>query len=119
MLRMQIYLILALIFSLLIAVFAIQNSAIVTISFLLWEKPLSLVLLILGSVAIGALIMFLLGSFKSIGFIRKQKELTNTNNKLSERIKELETKVAELETEEQKETEHSEQVLLSEEQSEQ
>ena len=120
MLRMQIYLILALLFSLLIATFAIQNTAVVTISFLFWERPVSLVLLILGSVAIGALTMFLLGAFKSLGFLRKQKELTSTNNKLNAKIMELEKKLTELEEEQKKEDMgEQEQILVSGEQSEQ
>lgn len=118
---MQIYLILALIFSILIATFAIQNTAIVTIGFLFWEAPVSLVLLILGSVAIGALTMFLLGAFKSIGFLRKQKEVSANNIKLNEKVMELEKKIVELEEEKKKEEKTAEQesVLAGEGQSEQ
>ena len=58
--------------------------------------------------------MFLLGAFKSLGFLRKQKELTSTNNKLNAKIMELEKKISELEVEQEKENmDEQEQILVS------
>ncbi|QDR80850.1 LapA family protein [Sporomusa termitida] len=45
----------AFIFALLVAVFAVQNSLAVTVSFLVWSFQTSLVIIILGSAAFGAL----------------------------------------------------------------
>jgi putative membrane protein len=48
-------LLLALVFSLLVAAFAIQNSLPVTVSFAVWSFQTSLVLVILGAATFGAL----------------------------------------------------------------
>ncbi|MDT8901024.1 LapA family protein [Anaeroselena agilis] len=48
-------LVLALVFALLVAVFAIQNSLPVTVAFLAWSFQTSLVLVILGAAIFGAL----------------------------------------------------------------
>ena len=55
---MQGYLVSALIFALLVAIFAIQNTTVVVINFLMWEFHTSLVLVILGSALLGALLYF-------------------------------------------------------------
>ena len=80
---MQVYLILALIFALLVAAFAIQNTAVVTINFLFWEGSISLVLVILGSVAAGALLFFVLGVIKQFANNRERKELLKAKERLS------------------------------------
>ncbi|MDR3592949.1 MAG: LapA family protein [Negativicutes bacterium] len=49
------YLILALAFSLVVAVFAIQNSLPVSVAFLSWSFQTSLVIVILGAATLGAL----------------------------------------------------------------
>ena len=86
----QIYLVIALIFALLVAVFAVQNTRTVDINFIVWQlKDISLVLVILGSAAIGAVVVFLLGAFKQIKMFRKGKELEREVTALNKEIAEL------------------------------
>ena len=58
--------VLALIFCLLIAVFALANNQMVEINYLYGSVELSAVLVILGSAALGALVVFILGLVKNI-----------------------------------------------------
>ncbi len=51
----MLYLLFALVFSLVVAAFAIQNSLPVTVSFVTWSFQTSLVIVILGSAIFGAL----------------------------------------------------------------
>jgi len=90
---MQLYLVGALLFALLVALFAVQNTMMVKIAFLLWQFEVSLVLVILGAASFGALCVFLVGMFKNIGSWRKQRELEGKNKVLSEKVKELEEKL--------------------------
>ena len=72
---MPVYLVLGLIFSIAVAVFAVQNSTRVDITLLLWQlKNISLVLVILGSALIGALSAGLFGIVKQIRLKMKIKE---------------------------------------------
>ena len=103
---MQFYLILALIFSLLVAVFAIQNTELVMVSFLTWDFSVSLVLVLLGSAAAGALVLYFLGLFKQVGAwfrirqLHSQKEgLEKQMQKLEERLKEMQAEKAAAEKE--------------------
>jgi putative membrane protein len=60
-------LLVGLVFALIIALFAIQNEVKVDVRFLGWTVPqVSLVLVILGSSAAGALIMAAIGLFKQV-----------------------------------------------------
>ncbi|MBO8127618.1 MAG: LapA family protein [Peptococcaceae bacterium] len=80
---MQFYLFLLLIFAIVVAIFAVQNAGPVTIHFLVWAfEDISLSLVVLGSVAVGAVMALI------FGFIRQLK--------LSWRIRELTAKVADL-----------------------
>lgn len=64
---MQVYLVLALLFSLCIAVFAVQNASQVNINLFFWQlNNISLVLVIFGSALIGALVAGLFGIVKQI-----------------------------------------------------
>lgn len=71
----MIILIISLFLALIIAIFALQNAAQVTIQFLwfLWDVPL--VLVILGAAFLGALVMFLLALWREIRIKRKEKTL--------------------------------------------
>lgn len=51
----MLYLFLALVFSLFVAIFAIQNSLAVTVSILSWSYQTSLVIIIIGAATFGAL----------------------------------------------------------------
>jgi len=53
---MQIFLFFALIISLLAVIFAVQNTAPVTVSFAIWKFPGSLALVLLAALAAGSLI---------------------------------------------------------------
>lgn len=74
---MQVYLIVALLFALIVAVFAVQNATAVDIRFLFWkidQVPLSLLILI--SVAAGAIIVFVVGAFRQLRTSMQVRELT-------------------------------------------
>lgn len=82
--RLQVYLVGALVFALLVAVFAVQNSTPVDLRFLFWEFPqISLVLIILGSTAFGALFMLLLGLARQIRTAKRIRVLDCENRKLA------------------------------------
>lgn len=72
---MQFYLIFSLIFALLVALFAIQNTMLVVVKFLFWQVELSLVLVILGSAAAGALLVLFFNLFKQYSVHREKKAL--------------------------------------------
>lgn len=64
---MQVYLFFALIFSICIAVFAVQNATKVDIDFFFWHvNQISLVLVILGSALVGFTVAGLFGIFKQL-----------------------------------------------------
>lgn len=67
-------LILTLTFALLVAIFAIQNAAIVTIKFFWITTQVPLALIIFGSVLAGALIVFLIAIYRQFRPKRKSKE---------------------------------------------
>lgn len=85
-------LILTLIFALLIAIFAIQNAVPVTIQFFWITTQVPLVLIILGSVLAGALIVFLIASYRqfrpkrkdNVTKLYKEKDKTDSQNSNSE-----------------------------------
>jgi len=87
---MQFYLILALLFSLLVAVFAIQNTEVVVISFLTWKFSVSLVLVLLGSAVSGALVLYFLGLFKQVGAWFKIRQLNSHKEGLEKQVHKLE-----------------------------
>ena len=87
---MQAYLVGALLFAVLVAIFAIQNVRPVDIRFLTWQiQEISLVLVILGSASIGAVVVFFLGTVKQIYNHRQIKELRRKNVDLEKTIQEL------------------------------
>ncbi|HWI55154.1 MAG TPA: lipopolysaccharide assembly protein LapA domain-containing protein [Desulfobacteria bacterium] len=64
---MQVYLFFALIFSICIAVFAVQNATKVDIDFFFWHiNQISLVLVIFGSALVGSTVAGLFGVFKQL-----------------------------------------------------
>ena len=82
------YVVFALMFALLGAVFALQNSTAVTVSFAVWSFETSLVLIVLGSAIVGAMISMLLAAPMQI-------RLRWALDKAKRRSAELETKLAE------------------------
>lgn len=91
---MQIFLISALVFSLLVAVFAVQNAVQVTVNFLFWNFQTSLVLVILSASVIGALIMFSVALFRQFNLAKKIKEHETRVRELEANVQELEGKIA-------------------------
>lgn len=63
---MMLMLVLALAFAVLVAVFAMQNSSTVLVSFLIWEISTSLAVVILAAAALGAIIAGSLGFVKQV-----------------------------------------------------
>lgn len=91
--HVQIYLVGALLFALLVALFAVQNTILVKVVFLVWKFEISLVLVILGAASFGALCVFLVGMFKNLSVWRKHRELESKNKLLTQKVKELEEKL--------------------------
>lgn len=88
---MQAYLIGALFFLLAIAVFVFQNTELVIVHFINWTSPeVSLAVVVLISACTGALITFLLDSFRQFKIARRIKDLTDQNVKLQKKISKLE-----------------------------
>jgi len=81
---MPIAFIFSLLFSVLVVVFALQNSMMVTINFLFVEHTISQALVILASAIFGAIIVLLLSMLKQIKQNMKIRHLTKTVNKLEE-----------------------------------
>ncbi|NLG86453.1 MAG: DUF1049 domain-containing protein [Firmicutes bacterium] len=88
-------LVLALICALLVAVFAVQNAKPVAVAFLVWRFEVSLVLIILGAAALGAVAVFLLGTLRLVQQSRSIREATQRVQQLEselERCKEQKIK---------------------------
>lgn len=81
--------ILALIFSLVIAVFAIANNQPIVVNYLYGKTEISAVVVILGAAILGALVMFLLNIFKQIKTGFRLRNLQGQVNDLSARVDEL------------------------------
>ncbi len=94
-------LIVALLFSLLIAVFAIVNNEVVAVNFLFTSVEISLVLLILGSAAVGALIMVFLSLLRHVRVGFQVRDLKKKIKALEEELKAKEALLAEREPEEE------------------
>ncbi|ABR49788.1 hypothetical protein Amet_3668 [Alkaliphilus metalliredigens QYMF] len=93
---MSVAFIFSLLFSVLVVVFALQNSAIVTINFLFVEHSISQALVILISAIFGAIIVLLLSMVKQIKSNIKIRNLTKTIHKSEEAeriLKEKEEKI--------------------------
>lgn len=79
-------LLVALLCALLVAVFALQNSLPVTVTFLVWRLEMSLVLIILGAAVLGAVAVFLLGSMT---LLKQRHQLREAQRKLKKLEDEL------------------------------
>ena len=95
----SIYLILALVFSLIIAIVALANNDTVTVSYLFGRVDLSLILLILGSACSGALVMGLFSLFRSIKIAFALREIRHLKEDLEKKLKNLEEEKLFLEAE--------------------
>jgi len=84
------YLILALVFSLIIAIMAIANTEPVTVNYIFGQANISLIILILGSAFAGALVMGLISLFRSIRAALAFRQLRHEKETLQKQLKELE-----------------------------
>jgi uncharacterized integral membrane protein len=90
--------VLALIFALIVAVFALQNAIAVDISFLTMEFSISQALVILISAAFGALVVLLLSLVRWIKFQSKLKSSAKTISALEQENKQLKMKLEAMES---------------------
>ena len=80
---MQIGFILSLVFAILVAIFAIQNSSVIVVNFLFAKVEISQALIIFISAILGAVIIMLLG-------LRREFNLKHNNKQLTKKINEME-----------------------------
>lgn len=90
---MQITYIIALLFALIVAVFAIQNAQPVTVDFMFNRFEISLALVILVSVFAGALILGFLGIFRQVKAGLKLRDANSKMKRLEQQLKETEDKL--------------------------
>ena len=83
---MQFIIVFSMIFALFIALFAIQNAAIITINLLWYKFTLSQAVVILASALFGILIMLPFDMVKRISHSIKTNELNNKIKKLNEEL---------------------------------
>lgn len=93
--NMEIKFIISLLFAILVAIFAIQNSGSVEINFLFTKFTISQAVVILSSAIVGALIVLLLGLVKQIKQNMKIKQLSKEIEMLIEERDKLQVKVDE------------------------
>lgn len=93
--NMEIKFIISLLFAILVAIFAIQNSGSVEINFLFTKFTISQAVVILSSAIVGALIVLLLGLVKQIKQNMKIKQLNKEIETLIEERDKLQVKVDE------------------------
>lgn len=87
---MVIYLVLALIFAVFVALFAVQNAGQVTINFLTWHWNTSVAVVILGAAAFGALFGALMASVREVQLKLKMRGLQSEIRRLEARVEEEE-----------------------------
>ncbi|MDI3529855.1 MAG: hypothetical protein PWQ23_1674 [Thermoanaerobacter sp.] len=92
----QYYTILALIFAIIVAIFAVFNAGTVDINFLYWHYSISQALVILLSAAIGAIIVGTIGFFGQIRYGATIRGLNKRIEELEREKEELNQKVTEL-----------------------
>lgn len=91
----NVVLVLSLLFALVVAIFAVQNNTPVDIAFLGWKlKDVSLVLIIIGSAAAGAVTVFSLGLVKQFRLKMDLRQMKVQNDKLNSQISSLEARAA-------------------------
>lgn len=89
---MQIRVMVLLLFSLVIAIFAVMNTQPVSINFFFTEAEIELIFVIIFSVLFGALFMFILSSMKQFQQSRKIRSLEKENIKLKSDLEQVITK---------------------------
>lgn len=95
---MQIRVMVLLLFSLVIAIFAVMNTQPVNINFFFTEAEIELIFVIIFSILFGALFMFILSSMKQFQQSRKIRSLEKENIKLKQDLEQAimnQTKIVE------------------------
>jgi len=110
----MIFLILALLFGLVIAVAALINNEVVTVNYLLGQVNLPLFMLILGSALAGALFMGSLGIFRGIRNYMNSQGDRGLRKELQNRVKTLEDEKKKLEDELRKQQKEREEAAAKE-----
>ena len=82
----QLYLMLALLLTTLVAIFALQNADEVTVRFLVWTFQTSVVIVILASAGMGALLAALLSLPQTLRARRRMKESEEKLERLSRQL---------------------------------
>lgn len=103
------YLLLTLIVSAVVAMFAVQNALVVPVSFFVWTFQGSLVLVIIGAVAVGALWAFLLAMCWRFKMSRKLSHKEQEVRGLTIKVAELEQLLAKNKPEETTQANQNEQ----------
>lgn len=85
--------VISLIFAVIVAIFALQNAASVTIKFFFAEFTISQALIILISAVFGAIIVLILGTIKQFKTNMKVKNLLKSTEKLEEENRELKERI--------------------------
>ena len=86
---MQWTVVIGLLFALLVGVFAIQNNIPVTLKFFSWQFETSLAVVAIGGLALGALLIGILGVVNQLKSRMKIRALNNKIKSLEKRLKEL------------------------------
>lgn len=71
----QTYIILFILFTILISVFAVLNTTVVRVNYLFWQGSSPLILVILFSVLLGAILTMIAGSKKYLTYKKQTKQL--------------------------------------------
>lgn len=87
--KIQWNLLLALIFALIVAVFAVVNVEPARMDYVFGTAELPLIIIILASALLGGFIIASIGLFRNIMLQRKIKQLTKEKTKLEKRVQEL------------------------------
>ncbi len=88
---MQVYLFIALVCLIVIAVFVFQNPALVVVQFLGWNSPeIQLGIIVLLAVITGAFLTFMFDTFRYFKIAKTIRELRASNKKLEKMNKSLE-----------------------------
>ncbi|MCK8818178.1 LapA family protein [Natroniella sulfidigena] len=90
---MRLKLILGLLSAIVVAVFAIQNSGVVSLIFFTWSFETSLVIVVFGGLAFGALLMWIFSSIREFKLKKELKKVEEEKRKLVDKNEKLKKKI--------------------------
>jgi len=85
----QLLLIVALLFALGVAVFAVQNAEPITVHLIRWQIETSLVVVVVGSAAAGALVAWLIGLVRQVRASWRIRQLQGQVHRLEQKLQQL------------------------------